>query len=68
MLLEVVVDSLGLPAVDSYGVVFSSHPLFARAAQEALRAATFRPASLGGRNVAQIVYVPFRFDPPGRSP
>jgi TonB family protein len=65
VLLEVVIDSAGRPQEDSYGVIYTSHPLFARAAQEALRTAEFRPAVREGRRVAQIVHLPFRFDPPG---
>jgi TonB family protein len=63
VLLEVVVDSTGKPRDDTYGVIFSSHPLFARAAQDALKTAQFRPAMRNGRPVAQIVHLPFRFDP-----
>ena len=68
VLLEVVVDSSGRVRETTFGVIFASHPLFARAAQEALRGVTFQPALLNGRAVAQIVHVPFRFEPPGRTP
>ena len=62
---ELVVDSLGRVEAGSFGVLFSSHPLFSRAVQEAVSRAAFHPAVLDGRRVAQIVQIPFRFDPPG---
>jgi TonB family protein len=63
---EVVVDSGGRAEEGTFGLVHSSHPLFARAVQDALRKAAFHPAVRGGRRVAQIVQIPIRFEPPGR--
>lgn len=63
---EVVVDSSGRAEEGTFGLVHSSHPLFARAVQDALRRAVFHPAVLGGRRVAQIVHIPIRFEPPGK--
>jgi TonB family protein len=63
---ELVVDSGGRAEEGTFGLVHSSHPLFARAVQDALRKATFHPALLGGRPVAQIVQIPIRFEPPGK--
>ena len=65
VVVEVIVDSVGRAEQGTFGVLFSSHPLFARAVQDALRPAVFHPAVLNGRRVAQIVQIPFRFDPPG---
>jgi TonB family protein len=64
---EVVVDSGGKPEEGTFGLVHSSHPLFARAVQDALRKAAFHPAILGGRRVPQIVQIPIRFEPPRKS-
>lgn len=65
VMVEVVVDSLGRVEAGSFGILFSSHPLFSRAVQDAVFRAAFHPAVLDGRRVAQIVHLPFRFDPPG---
>jgi TonB family protein len=64
VLVEVVVDSMGRAEAGTFGIVHSSHPLFARAVQDALRQTEFRPAVLRGRQVAQLVHIPVRFDPP----
>ena len=63
---EFVVDSSGRVEGATFGVLSSSHPLFARAVQDALREVHFRPAQAGGRAVRQIVQMQFRFDAPGR--
>jgi TonB family protein len=63
---EVVIDSGGKAEEGTFGLVHSSHPLFARAVQDALRKATFHPAMRAGRPVAQIVQIPVRFEPPGK--
>lgn len=63
---EFVVDSGGRAEEGTFGLVHSSHPLFARAVQDAMRKAVFHPALLGGRRVAQIVQIPIRFEPPGK--
>lgn len=65
VLVELVVDSIGRAEEGTFGVLFSSHPLFARAVQDALQRAIFHAAVLDGHRVAQIVQIPFRFDPPG---
>jgi TonB family protein len=65
VLAEVVVDAAGRTEPTTFGVVHSSHPLFARAVQEAVRVTEFRPAVRQGRQVAQLVQIPVRFDPPG---
>jgi TonB family protein len=65
VLAEVVVDAAGRTEPATFGVVHSSHPLFARAVQEAVRVTEFRPAVRQGRQVAQLVQIPVRFDPPG---
>jgi TonB family protein len=64
---EIVIDSMGKAEEGTFGLVHSSHPLFARAVQDALKKAAFHPAVRAGRPVAQIVQIPIRFEPPGRS-
>ena len=63
---EFIVDSLGRTEPTSFGVLSSSHPLFAVAVHEAVDRALFEPARLGGRAVRQLVQMRFRFEPPGR--
>jgi TonB family protein len=65
VVVEVVVDTAGRIEAGTFGILFSSHPLFARAVQDALHRAVFHAAVLDGRRVPQIVQIPFRFDPPG---
>lgn len=64
VLVEVVVDSTGRTEALTFGVVQSSHPLFARAVQDAIHRTQFQPATLRGRRVPQLVQLPVRFDPP----
>ena len=59
---EFVVDSSGVVEAETFGVLSSSHPLFVRAVQDALREAHFRPGLFRGRPVRQIVQMQFRFD------
>ena len=59
---EFVVDSSGMVEAETFGVLSSSHPLFARAVQEALREAHFCPGLSKGKRVRQIVQMQFRFD------
>jgi TonB family protein len=64
VLLEFVVDTLGLVELETVGVVTSSHLAFSRAAVDALADAAFRPALKNGRPVRQVVQLPFIFEPP----
>jgi hypothetical protein len=59
---EFVVDSSGMVEAGTFGVLSSTHPLFARAVQDALRDVRFRPGLFRGRPVRQIVQMQFRFD------
>ena len=58
---EFVVDTTGRVALDAFGVVSSTHPLFTDAVRRALPEARFFPAQRGGRAVRQLVQQPFRF-------
>jgi TonB family protein len=63
---EFVVDSSGVVEPATFGVLSSSHPLFARAVQDALRDVRFQPGTFHGRPIRQIVQMQFRFDAAGR--
>jgi TonB family protein len=64
VLMEFVVDTLGLVELETVGIVTSTHPGFTRAAVDALADAAFRPALKNGRPVRQVVQLPFIFEPP----
>ena len=66
VIVEFVVDSAGQVEQPTFGVLSSTHPLFARAVQDALLGVHFSPAQLQGRTVRQIVQMQFRFDAPSR--
>ncbi|HEX2781583.1 MAG TPA: TonB family protein [Gemmatimonadaceae bacterium] len=61
---EFVVDTAGRAEAGSFGVMSSSHPLFAAAVESAVRGAPFEPARVAGRAVRQLVRMQFRFEPP----
>lgn len=63
---EFVVDSSGRVEPSTFGVLSSTHPLFARAVQDAIARARFIPAQTRGVSVRQIVRMQFRFDAPSR--
>ena len=67
VIVEFVVDSMGMVEQPTFGVLSSTHPLFARAVQDALVRVHFSPAQSRGRAVRQIVQMQFRFDAPSRS-
>lgn len=58
---EFVVDDDGRVDVQTISIVMASHAKFAEAARSALASARFYPAQKGGRAVAQVVQLPFRF-------
>ncbi|PYP75408.1 MAG: hypothetical protein DMD35_21450 [Gemmatimonadetes bacterium] len=58
-LLQWVVDTTGRVRDGSIKVVSSTHPLVTQAILAALANARFRPARAGGRNVAELVEMPF---------
>ena len=56
-----VVDTIGMVDTASIRVTFSDDPRFTASVQAALGRMRFRPASLGGRKVRQLVEQQFRF-------
>ena len=56
-----VVDSTGVADTASLKILFSTHPGFTEAVRTALPNMRFRPASLGGRHVRQLVEQDFHF-------
>jgi TonB family protein len=58
---EFVVDTEGHVEKSTFGIVASTHPLFADAVRTAILAATFRPAIRQGKAVRQLVHQPFEF-------
>ena len=63
---EFVVDTAGRVAMETVGVVSTTHPLFTEAVRQALPEARFYPAIRGGQRVRQVVQLPFRFEPPAQ--
>ena len=61
---EFVVDTMGRVEVENFGVVSATDPLFVDAVRVAVRQASFRPATRGGRPVRQLVRLPFEFTLP----
>ncbi|MGZ8494052.1 MAG: TonB family protein, partial [Gemmatirosa sp.] len=62
VLVEFVVDTAGVPELETVGIVAASHPAFALAARDAVGAARFSPAIRAGKPVRQLVQVPVRFE------
>jgi hypothetical protein len=60
---EFVVDPTGEIDVETFSVVFSSHPAFSEAVQRALKDASYIPAMRQGYPVAQVVQHEFKFVP-----
>jgi hypothetical protein len=58
---QIVVDTTGLPIASSFKVVRSANDLFTQAVKTALVAAHFIPARVGDRRVRQLVQVIYRF-------
>jgi TonB family protein len=58
---EFVVDAEGQVEKGTFGIVASTHPLFADAVRTAVLATTFRPAIRQGKPVRQLVHEPFEF-------
>ncbi|BAH38388.1 MAG TPA: hypothetical protein DGD08_03610 [Gemmatimonas aurantiaca] len=67
VLAQFVVDSLGRADVTTFKLLEPAEPDFVLAVKEALPRMKYRPASLGGRAVSQLVQQPFgfRIRPPG---
>jgi beta-lactamase regulating signal transducer with metallopeptidase domain len=58
---QIVVDTTGLPMASSFKVVRSANELFTQAVKTALLGAHFIPARVGERRVRQLVQVFYRF-------
>lgn len=61
VIVQFVVDTVGVPQMSTFRVIESTHPLFAEAVREVLPQYRFRPAEIGGRKVRQVVQMPFVF-------
>src|SRR3954470_7678273 len=59
---EFVVDAQGHVEQGTFGIVASTHPLFADAVRTAVMATTFTPALRQGKPVRQLVHEPFEFN------
>ena len=59
---EFVVDTAGQVETETIGLVTATHPLFASAARDAIRRASFYPAQRQGRFVRQLVQLTVEFD------
>jgi TonB family protein len=58
---EFVVDTLGQPDMDTFGVVSSTHPDFTASVKRAVTESMFAPAMLKGHRVRQLMQLPYRF-------
>jgi TonB family protein len=58
---EFIVDTMGNVERNTFGIVASTHPLFADAVRTAVLAASFSPALKQGKAVRQLVHQPFEF-------
>ena len=61
VVLEAVVDTTGRVLPQSISVVSATHPGFVAPARQALLAALFRPATVGGKAVQMRIRIPFDF-------
>jgi protein TonB len=70
VLAQFVVDTLGRADMSTFHVLKSTDSLFTQAVYAALPRYQFTPAELGGRNVRQLVQMPFQFNvtPPAPQP
>jgi TonB family protein len=62
VLVEFVVDTAGVPELETVGIVSASHPAFGSAARDAVGSARFSPAIRAGKPVRQLVQVPVKFE------
>ena len=60
---QFIVDTKGMPEVESFKVIRSSHEAFTAAVRTALPCMRFTPARIRGGAVRQLVQRPFRFGP-----
>jgi TonB family protein len=66
VVVEFVVDTAGVPDMDTFGAVVSTDRLFTESVRRALGGARFIPAMLEGRRVRQLVQLPFTFSIPAK--
>jgi TonB family protein len=64
VIVEFVVDVNGKADMGTFGAVLSTNGRFTEAVRQAVTAARFTPAWLGGRRVRQLMQLPFTFAPP----
>lgn len=60
---EFVVDATGRVRMDTFGLIWTTHRQLAEAVRRSLPTAGFVPAVRGGRNVPQVMQLPFEFLP-----
>jgi TonB family protein len=64
VIVEFVVDVDGRADMGTFGAVLSTNGRFTDAVRQAVTAARFTPAWLGGKRVRQLMQLPFTFEPP----
>ena len=64
VVVEFVVDTMGVPNMDTFGVVAATEPLFGEAVRRAVSGARFSPAVRGGIRVRQLIQLPVTFSIP----
>ena len=64
VLVQFVVDTLGVPDMGTFNVLEATNDLFAESTRTSVAKWRFSPAEAGGRKVAQIVQLPLRFVAP----
>jgi len=62
VLAQFTVDTTGVPVIETFKVLKSTHDLFTQAVRSALPTMRFDPAQVGGRPVRQLVQMPFTFN------
>ena len=62
VMVQFVVDTLGLVDMGTLRVITSDHELFTSAVRSSMAHMRFLPAELRGKKVPQLVRQPFRFD------
>jgi TonB family protein len=67
VVVEFIVDVAGRMQINSFRVVSSTHPLFSASVQRSLEEARFVAAVWQGRNVRQLVHLPYSFEPPSQT-
>lgn len=62
VIVEVVIDTLGLAELETLRVTASPHPALSRAARDVIARSRYRPGRLGGRPVRVVVRMPVVFE------